>query len=833
VAISISGIQTNQNAALTASLDPFAGIVVNDPINPAYLSTVITVSNALGSLSDDVGTFLTNGTGLSHTGAGTYTLNASTPLDLSMALNKLVFQPTSVSATSARFQLQITDSGGGRSSSSPITLLLSPPPPAPPTIADTTANPLFVVSGKTLSAFSALKVTDTDPLNTTETVTITLGAPPYYYGPLPTAGTLVDSNGGGTFVNGVFTESGLIGGSLTFASSLLNRIVYVAPALASGQGYEVTATVAVSNRSGTTSALPVQIEVVTAPAIGSTVLNQPVASGTAIRPFVTSTIQDNDFSNSTGAQDTATIIVTDSGVATDVDGLLTGAGLSKTGTGTYTLGATNPWNLQTELRGLSFSNTTTVPPGQTQTTKFELDVTDVKASLTSKDTATSVLSVGPNGGPPQISNTQAGQKVLPGHVIDPFSSITISDATSGMQDSLIVTVTEANGSASDTTGTFEEHPWLHHTIGSGVYTIDATNPATLTTEINTLVFTPSPIPAGQSSVTTNFALAVTDSNGTARDTRTTVIEQPPPASPPGGGNSGGATQITVNFVYSVSSQFIIANDDGALYVQDTVAGSVQVLTEATKIAFADGTAVFDPTGNAEDVTRLYLAALHRAPDINGLLAWANIVDSGTMPLDSVAASFAASAEFIQTYGSLADAAFIQQLYKNVLNRAGSDTEVQAWQNTLSAGATRGQVTLGFAESPEGRADTLQIAGDKNDAEAYRLYQAAFNRIPDADGERFWSASLASGETARQVAAAFIGSAEFNQTYGALSTADFVSALYVNALHRPADAAGLQAWTGAIQNGLGRADVLVGFSDSAENRIHTATSTHADWVFVPH
>jgi hypothetical protein len=115
---------------------------------------------------------------------------------------------------------------------------------------------------------------------------------------------------------------------------------------------------------------------------------------------------------------------------------------------------------------------------------------------------------------------------------------------------------------------------------------------------------------------------------------------------------------------------------------------------------------------------------------------------------------------------------------------------------------------------------------------YRLYQTAFGRVPDPAGGAFWSSQLAAGTTIPQIAQAFTGSAEFQQDYGTLSVTDFTSALYTNALHRPADPAGLQAWTTALQNGATRADVLVGFSDSLENRVQTASATHANWVFIP-
>lgn len=275
-------------------------------------------------------------------------------------------------------------------------------------------------------------------------------------------------------------------------------------------------------------------------------------------------------------------------------------------------------------------------------------------------------------------------------------------------------------------------------------------------------------------------------------------------------------------------QYIVANDNGLLYVQDMVAGrdGTQILS-ASQVTFTDGIGVFDPDGRAEDVSRLYSATLGRAPDDSGLEFWT----SDHVPLSLIASAFAASPEFIHTYGSLSDADFVQQLYQNVLHRPGDASGAQFWDGMLGAGGSRGAVALAFAEGPENRADTLPTAGDVNDAEAYRIYQAALGRDPDAAGKAFWSSALSNGATPVQVAQGFIASPEFQQAFGGLSVSDFVSALYQNVLHRAGDPAGQQFWTNALQTGTSQASVVAGFSDSLENRIQTAGATHANWVFL--
>jgi hypothetical protein len=280
-------------------------------------------------------------------------------------------------------------------------------------------------------------------------------------------------------------------------------------------------------------------------------------------------------------------------------------------------------------------------------------------------------------------------------------------------------------------------------------------------------------------------------------------------------------------------QYVIVNDNGTLVVDDTVSGrdGNQELSGVDDVLFSDGTGVFDPTGTAGIVLRLYQAALGRTPDLAGLKFWTSDVDTSHASIGSVADTFASSPEFIHNFGSpLPDAAFIQALYQNVLGRAGDSSGVQFWQSVLTSGVSRGGVTLDFAESPENRSKTVGVAGDKNDAESVRLYQAALNRAPDQSGEAFWSTQLANGATPSQVAQSFISSSEFFHTFGTLDSGDFVSALYTNVLHRPADAAGLKFWTDSLQQGSSQANVLVSFSDSLENRMQTAAATHDGCVF---
>ncbi|GGY13617.1 DUF4214 domain-containing protein [Massilia dura] len=116
------------------------------------------------------------------------------------------------------------------------------------------------------------------------------------------------------------------------------------------------------------------------------------------------------------------------------------------------------------------------------------------------------------------------------------------------------------------------------------------------------------------------------------------------------------------------------------------------------------------------------------------------------------------------------------------------------------------------------ADVMAFSLDGDLGQLYRLYQAAFDRTPDKAGLGYWTGLRDDGMALHAIAREFIASKEFTDLYGANSSnAAFVEALYENALHRPGEAAGVTFWTGALDQGVDRASVLIGFSESAENQ----------------
>jgi hypothetical protein len=106
-----------------------------------------------------------------------------------------------------------------------------------------------------------------------------------------------------------------------------------------------------------------------------------------------------------------------------------------------------------------------------------------------------------------------------------------------------------------------------------------------------------------------------------------------------------------------------------------------------------------PNDQALQIARLYGATFDRLPDVGGLTAQLAALVSG-VPLLTLAANFAASAEFQARYGALSNQAFVEQLYRFCLDREGDAPGIAVQVNALNNGVSRAQLLLNFSESAE-------------------------------------------------------------------------------------------------------------------------------------
>ncbi len=277
----------------------------------------------------------------------------------------------------------------------------------------------------------------------------------------------------------------------------------------SGEGFNLT------TAGGNTDLL---LSTQSAPVVGGFPANQTGSDNAALAPFTGITVSDPD----PNAALSASIMLTNAGVATDADGVLAGTGLTKTNPGTYTLAATTAAALKTELAALMFTPTDhQVPPGNSVVTNFALTVADGGA-MTGANTSISIAAL---NNAPAITALPATQFAPYGANFTPFTGVTITDPDSSAATSAAITLT-SGGTASDADGVLSGGAGFNKT-GVGTYTLSATTPANLSTELRALTFDPlAPQATPGSNVATGFSLTVADGNATATATTSVTTTTP-------------------------------------------------------------------------------------------------------------------------------------------------------------------------------------------------------------------------------------------------------------------------------------------------------------------
>ena len=137
-------------------------------------------------------------------------------------------------------------------------------------------------------------------------------------------------------------------------------------------------------------------------------------------------------------------------------------------------------------------------------------------------------------------------------------------------------------------------------------------------------------------------------------------------------------------------------------------------------------------GRSGGVVRLYQAIFRRLPETGGMTYWVGEYNRG-VSLKRIADLMVRAPEFTTLYGSADNTEFVDLVYDNVLDRSPSPNERAYWVGELSSGArTRGQVMVGFSESPEYKALTAV------DSRTWGNAWALLRRVPTATEKTSWA-----------------------------------------------------------------------------------------------
>jgi hypothetical protein len=115
--------------------------------------------------------------------------------------------------------------------------------------------------------------------------------------------------------------------------------------------------------------------------------------------------------------------------------------------------------------------------------------------------------------------------------------------------------------------------------------------------------------------------------------------------------------------------------------------------------------------------------------------------------------------------------------------------------------------------------TIALDIDGTAGQCYRIYKAAFARTPDLAGLGYWISTMDKGTSLQQVAAGFIGSAEFQSVYETNPSNEvLINKFYTNVLGRAPDSTGANYWIGILNDHNDTIEnVLSNISESSENK----------------
>lgn len=154
----------------------------------------------------------------------------------------------------------------------------------------------------------------------------------------------------------------------------------------------------------------------------------------------------------------------------------------------------------------------------------------------------------------------------------------------------------------------------------------------------------------------------------------------------------------------------------------------------------------------------------------------------------------------------------------ILFRQPDDAALRFWQNELSG------------QNPD---PTPLISSLLNSAEYANtvlpvmiFYQVGLGRIPDAEGLRYWSSALASGQNMASLAEAFTKTPEFGSLFGSgpggPSNSNLIHTLFQKTFGREPSAAELTLWSSGGQN---QSQLLLAFSQTQEALERFTESSH--------
>ena len=146
---------------------------------------------------------------------------------------------------------------------------------------------------------------------------------------------------------------------------------------------------------------------------------------------------------------------------------------------------------------------------------------------------------------------------------------------------------------------------------------------------------------------------------------------------------------TVSYASQSSEAIVMRTGSNVITVIDAIRSTRgDILTNIERLKFLDTNIALDvgPSQNAGSLFMLYKAAFNREPDPEGMGFWLAEIDGGKNLVTDIAAGFVMTPEFLAKFGANSTNAFyVDQLYRNVLDRPGDPEGIAFWNQELDSG----------------------------------------------------------------------------------------------------------------------------------------------------
>ncbi len=162
------------------------------------------------------------------------------------------------------------------------------------------------------------------------------------------------------------------------------------------------------------------------------------------------------------------------------------------------------------------------------------------------------------------------------------------------------------------------------------------------------------------------------------------------------------------------------------------------------------------------------------------------------------------------------AAYVEELYHDLLGRAADSSGLSYWVLRLQFGASRQSVALGIWGSAEHRG--LQVD---------QYYVTFLHRTADAAGRAIWVNSFQNGASEVDVMRGFVTSTEYQAAHA--DAMSFVAGLFTDILGRTPDAVGEASWLQALAGGMSRDAVAQAVLTSTEAQRSCVDAYYAEFL----